>query len=678
MPEKTKPMAPDWRTSEVLDAIGEGVFVLDANERLRFANRKALEMWQRRADEVIGRRLLEAFPQIEDSDPYRSYRKVFEERSPVHIETRALAFGGRWIGLDVYPAPEGGLVVAFRDIDDRKQIEEALRAANEQLEQRVALRAAELVVANEALKREIAEHKRTAEITKEREERYRTLYNRTPMALQSVDENARLVDVNDHWVLLFGYPREQVLGRSPSEFMTSASATRYQQNAWPEMLVSRGDVRAVEYQFVKYSGETFEGRLSACGEFGPDGQFVRSWSVIADITAERLAETELLRAQRMDAVGQLTAGVAHDFNNLLMSVMGNLEMLEARLTMDERTARFLTAAREGAERGSRLTAQLLAFSRSQRMAPEPTDLNQVIRTMGPLLQSTIGATVRIRTVLADDLWLALVDVSQVELVLLNLVINARDATALGGTITVETANIALGPPSRLEDPPAGDYVLVAVTDTGTGIQPELLHQVFEPFFTTKPVGKGSGLGLSQALGVAQQLGGGVRIESELGQGTTVRLYLPRTGAEASGSVATIATEVPDTAGVGDRHRAVIMLVDDDEDVRGVTGALLKDQGHEVIEARTGEAALLGLERVRDRLELMIIDFAMPDMNGLELSRLAQRSVPGLPILFITGLATAAKLATDNPSIEVLQKPFSGKELQLTVSAVIAAARRCEA
>ncbi len=265
------------------------------------------------------------------------------------------------------------------------------------------------------------------------------------------------------------------------------------------------------------------------------------------------------------------------------------------------------------------------------MAPEPADLNQIIENMGPLLQSTMGAAIRINSVLAGGLWPALVDISQIELVLLNLVINARDATPLAGLITIETANVTLNSPTRWEEPPAGEYVMLAVSDTGTGIAPEVLNRVFEPFFTTKEVGKGSGLGLSQVLGVAQQLGGGIRIETELNIGTTVKIYLPRCHI-ASPKASGVSTAAPRDPGADYSEAGTILLVDDDSDVRDVIAAFLRDQHHEVIEADNGSAALATLQREQHRIDLLIVDFAMPRMNGIELARLAKELMPNLLIL----------------------------------------------
>jgi signal transduction histidine kinase len=256
----------------------------------------------------------------------------------------------------------------------------------------------------------------------------------------------------------------------------------------------------------------------------PGGGFV---TLYTDITTRRQTEERLRQAQKMAAIGRLTSGIAHDFNNLLASVIGNAEMLHEDLSGNPRHARRTSIILQAASRGADLVRQLLAFSRNQTLVPTQVDLNRVVRGIDELLRSTVGTDIRIETRLDTELWPALVDPMQIEHVILNLAINARDAMSDGGLLTIATANVSLGPPTRSDAPSGGDYVVVSVTDTGTGIAEEVLGNVFEPFFTTKPPGKGSGLGLSQVYGVASQLGGGVEIESALGEGTTVKAFFPR-------------------------------------------------------------------------------------------------------------------------------------------------------
>lgn len=392
-----------------------------------------------------------------------------------------------------------------------------------------------------------------------------------------------------------------------------------------------------------------------------------------EVEARDRAQKELHQAQKIEAVGRLTAGVAHDFNNLLTAIVGNLELLQLRVARDPDALQRVQAAQRAADRGAKLTQQLLAFSRKQRLASEAVDINRIVVNTRSLLQSTIGATIRVETVLADDLWPALGDASQIELMILNLVINARDAMAFGGAITIETANETLGPPERPEEPPPGDYVMLAVADTGVGMVPEILDRVFEPFFTTKEVGKGSGLGLPQVLGVAQQLGGGMAIASKPGEGTCVKIYLPRA---AGAAAVTLPAAMAGNERIAETARpATILLVDDDSEVRSVSANMLRGAGHTVIEAGSGGAALERLDRDSASIDLMIVDFAMPGMNGIEVARLVRRNWPRLGILFVTGFADTAVLAGDAAGDEILQKPFKFAELTASVSRLLERVRR---
>ena len=381
--------------------------------------------------------------------------------------------------------------------------------------------------------------------------------------------------------------------------------------------------------------------------------------LITQIKERESVESTLLQMQRLEAVGQLTSGVAHDFNNLLTVVLGNLSFLERGLSaagIDGKLLDRLGYVRAAAERGAKLTDQMLTFSRRRRLEPHPVDLNETVVSMRNLLQSTMGGTTSIETGLTRGLWSAMVDPVQLELAVLNLAINARDAMEVGGSLTVRTENVVLGPPRFPEEPPAGEYVAVTVSDTGTGMTEDVRAKVFEPFFTTKEVGKGSGLGLSQVLGFAKQSGGGVRIESWLGTGTSVHLFLPRATAD------TVMRPPVGPHARTDRHSqgATILLVDDDNRVREVTRAMLHELGHQVLEAGSGGAALDILHR-EPGIELLIIDFAMPGMNGAELARRVHLAQPTLPILFATGFADRAALAGVDES-RIIGKPFSDDEL----------------
>ena len=383
------------------------------------------------------------------------------------------------------------------------------------------------------------------------------------------------------------------------------------------------------------------------------------------IESRERAEATLRQMQRLEAVGQLTSGVAHDFNNLLTIVLGNLDLIE--MTVDDpKLCRRLELMRQAALRGATLTSQLLAFSRRQRLEAKVIDLNETVQGMSELLKSTMGGSIAVNVRLQPGLWSALVDPTQIELVILNLAINARDAMPVGGGLTIETANATLGDePAQPGEPPPGDYVAISVIDSGTGMSEEVRARAFEPFFTTKEIGKGSGLGLAQVLGFVQQSGGGVHIDSVTGTGTTVRVYLPRAHTEAvaadgEASSRLFASPHPE--------RRLALLVDDDNAVRDVTAARLRQLGFDVLEAGSGGAALDLLDR-SPRVALLVADFAMPGMNGAEVARQARARRPDLPVLFVTGYADQSELA-DVGEERVVQKPFRDDELERKVMAVV--------
>jgi PAS domain S-box-containing protein len=372
---------------------------------------------------------------------------------------------------------------------------------------------------------------------------------------------------------------------------------------------------------------------------------------------ERLRAEEALRqAQKMEAVGQLTGGIAHDFNNLLTPIMGGLEILAAR-TEDPRMKRLADTALESARRGARLTGQLLAFSRIQRITMAPVAVNALIEKMQTLLRHTIGRAVAIETVLDPQAGCGLCDANQLENAILNLAINARDAMPDGGTLTISTARLTL---PEEADHRAGTFVRIRVVDTGEGMPPEVAARATEPFFSTKPLGKGTGLGLAQVYGIAQQAGGTLRIASTVGEGSEVDILIPFT--DASGAADESAP--PATAGQGAR-RSKVLVIDDDDDVRAFLIASLEGLGHDVMAAENGEEGLARLREVRP--DLALIDYAMPGMHGADVARAAREIAPGLPIVFVTGYAESEQLeAALGSDVPVLRKPFTIADLAAAI------------
>ena len=381
---------------------------------------------------------------------------------------------------------------------------------------------------------------------------------------------------------------------------------------------------------------------------------------------DRLEDT-LRQMQRLEAVGQLTSGVAHDFNNLLTVILGNLEFLQrdSGQASDPKFGRRIANMKAAAERGAKLTAQLLAFSRRQRLEAKPIDLNESVANMQDLLRSSMGGSVQLELVLHPQLWPAMVDQTQLELVILNLAINARDAMQVGGALAIETANATVSAPTRPEEPSAGDYVVVSVADTGSGMSEAVLARAFEPFFTTKEVGKGSGLGLAQVYGFAKQSGGGVRIETRIGEGTVVKVYLPRVVETAPAMLPVDDAAMLDLVPGATR----VLVIDDDSAVREITVSLLQQMGCSVEDAGSGGAGLDLLARSDAAFDLVVLDFAMPGMNGAEVAREIAKDFPQLPVLFVTGYADLTALREVGEE-RIAQKPFDHAEFAAKVKRLL--------
>ena len=370
-------------------------------------------------------------------------------------------------------------------------------------------------------------------------------------------------------------------------------------------------------------------------------------NVLAEIEQRERAEEQLRQAQKMEMIGQLTGGVAHDFNNLLMAVLANLDLLRKHIPDDPRITRLINGALQGAHRGAALTQRLLAFARRQDLKVEPTNLADLVRETGDLIERSVGAEIEVRLDLPADTPLTLIDASQTELAVLNLVVNARDAMPHGGVLSITVDHLEAPPAADL---PAGHYVRLVVSDTGHGMDPETLQKATEPFFSTKELGKGTGLGLSMVHGLAVQLNGALRLSSQVGVGTEAELWLPVTNIPAEERKSTVAEPKDEVSG-----KVTVLVVDDDALIAMSTVAMLEDLGHDVIEANSGDRAL---EILRDNrpVDLLVTDYSMPRMNGAQLAAAAREIRPELPILLATGYA-------ELPAGSALSLPLIGKPYQ---------------
>jgi signal transduction histidine kinase/ActR/RegA family two-component response regulator len=446
-------------------------------------------------------------------------------------------------------------------------------------------------------------------------------------------------------------------GETLSSAVTSALRVRRRQYEARRRLE---ELQAAE-EGLRHLNATLESRILARTE-----ELSHANNLLMQEVAEReRAQAALVQSQKMEAIGRLTGGIAHDFNNLLTVIFGNLEMIQRR-TDEERLLRLAKFAAEAAERAAKLTHQLLAFSRTQRLTLRPVDLNALIVGMNDLLIRTIGPQIRIITQLSEDAPWAMADENQLELAILNLAINARDAMPDGGVLTITTST----QPAEDEALEPGSYGVIHVADTGTGIPRHLISKIFDPFFTTKPIGKGTGLGLSQVFGIARQSGGTVHIDSDEGEGARFTIWLPLAAASS------VVEQAPHDVPHPQRGQGRILVIDDDAGVRRFIVECLEMLGYQVSQAASGQEGLTSLGS--DTPDLLIVDYAMPGMNGVEVVQIARERAPTLPIILATGYADMEAVDKLIGLGGLLRKPFRIDDLQAAVRDALQARQAAKA
>ncbi|WP_029583945.1 PAS domain-containing hybrid sensor histidine kinase/response regulator [Bradyrhizobium sp. URHD0069] len=565
----------------------------------------------------------------------------------------------RWISVkSTIERDENGkatrLVGAHTDVTEQVVADLALR----QGEGRFRKLADELAELNATLAQRVEEK------TRERDR----IWNVSQDLLVVADRKGVWRTVNPAWTKTLGWSEAELLNRTsdwlehPEDGGLSAAAVK---NLIEGNLTVRFESRFRHkdgsYRWLSWTGV-------------PDQDHI--YAVARDVTAEkaaaerlRAAEEALLQSQKMEAVGQLTGGIAHDFNNLLTGIVGSLDLMQTRLNQGrtDNVARYINAAMTSANRAAALTHRLLAFARRQPLVPKGVDANRLVVSLEDLLRRTIGETIDLEIVASDELWCTLCDPNQLESALLNLAINARDAMPEGGKLTIATANARLD--SVTADTPAlspGDYICIAVTDTGKGMSAEVAARAFDPFFTTKPIGQGTGLGLSMIYGFARQSNGHATIDSKLGRGTSVKIYLPRHHGDIAAQQAST-VKVAKHASTGE----TVLVVEDEPVVRGVILEMLGERGYRTLEAVDGPSALRIL-RTNQRIDLLVTDVGLPGMNGRQLADQARETRPGLKILFITGYAESVAIADGflESGMEMITKPFDLDHLSQRVRAMV--------
>jgi PAS domain S-box-containing protein len=538
------------------------------------------------------------------------------------------------------------IFVEGADITERHNSEEALRASEARLRQ-----------LNGDLERQVIERAQARSLT----------WKLSPDLLGALNSKGYFETANPAWESVLGWTEAEVVSMSifdllhPDDLEHTRAGFELTQVGQPALrFVNRYRCKDGGYRWISWIGIPEEGYVYCTGR---------------DITAEREAQIELAAAQdalrhsqKMEAIGQLTGGIAHDFNNLLTGIIGSLDIIRRRMAsgrLDE-IPRFMDAASASAQRAGALTHRLLAFARRQSLDIRPNDVNRVIGNMEDLLHRTLGEHIQLECSLGAEVWTAFTDVNQLESAVLNLALNARDAMPDGGKLTIETANARLDAAytSRQGDVEPGDYVVIGISDTGSGMAADVVAKAIDPFFTTKPVGKGSGLGLSMVYGFAKQNRGHLRIYSEVGHGTTVKLYLPRALQDAV-ILEKAARDAP--RGQGE----TILVVEDDATVRMILSDVLEELGYNVLLASDARPAIPILQSDR-RIDLMVSDVILPHINGRKLAEIARASRPDLKVLFVTGYAENATFRGDflDAGMDMLTKPFALDALGAKVRAMI--------
>ena len=585
--------------------------------------------------------------------------RVARARSFQPHTTERIRPNGRILSIRGFPLPHQGFITVYTDVTEQRRAAEQISRHQAELEEHIASRTEALTRANRELTAAVDSNRAITQALRRSEQRLREITDAIPAAIAYVDKDRIYRYANKGYAGWFGWTSEQVPGHRVPEVIGQELFDTISADVDRAMA---GERISYEYRLTGRDGEPAYARSTLVPDLAPDGSVLGCYVHSMDVTEQRRTQAALAQAQKMEAIGQLTGGLAHDFNNMLTVVIGNLVALKENHPDDPLTENFVEPAMHAANRGAELIRRLLGFARRQPLEPEPVEVNELILGMSKLIRRSLPSTIAVSTASREPCLVAMVDAHQLENALLNLALNARDAMPNGGELRIESSleHLNVHAAADLEVPP-GDYVQIAVTDNGMGMDGSTLARVFEPFFTTKQFGMGSGLGMSMVYGFTKQSGGGVRIRSRQARGTTVALLLPRIEeAETQASLPTGRhVAAADLAG------KLVLLAEDDADVRSVVRMQLSELGCAVVEAENGSEAADMVENI-PAIALVISDVVMPGaMDGRALARFVRRFRPDLPMVLMSGFAESefhtGGLDPDH-DLPLLAKPFSRDKL----------------
>ena len=656
----------------ILSTVREPMCLVDPDYTYREVNNAYLAFLNRDRADVIGQKL----PDLLGTDVFKAKVKLYLDRAfsgeVVRYEERFQypGVGWRYALISFYPIIDEdgsvlGIISTAGDITERKEAEEALKQSHNDLDASVKERTAILTQAIRQLEHEIDERTRAEDELRRSEEKFSKIFQASPdlIAITTLDGGIYR-DVNESFLRVSGYSKEEVIGYSSIDL-----------NIWekPEdrerilgQIQEHGSVRNYEVRFRIKDG-SLRNMLCSCEliDFGGEKCIL---SASRDITERKRLEGELRRSQKMEAVGRLAGGITHDFNNLLTAIDGYCELALLKLDETEQVRKNLVKIKEVKNAASSLIRQLLAFSRKQKVRQQVLDINSIVENMENLLTRFIGEDIELKTDLESATGLVSADQGQIEQIIMNLALNARDAMPSGGIFTIATSQEVFDKESAQEhaDLKPGEYVRLTISDTGVGMDEETLSHVFEPFFTTKEESKGTGLGLTTVYGIVKQSKGCISLKSEPGQGTTFEIYLP--GVAKTREVITGKKErIEPTGGT-----ETILVVEDNIYVRELTVTALKDYGYTILEAESGIEALRLCSRREGSIDLLITDIVLPRMSGLQLAENLEQTYPGLKTLYISGYPedVVANYGIPDARTNLLEKPFSPSKLAHKVREVL--------